>query len=66
MFTVALIKNKLIMNLGIIRVETKVNIVNSYSISLLLTPYETGPVLHLSIFNAFKHIIWLVVIINLF
>lgn len=54
MFTVALIKNKLIMNLGIIRVETKVNIVNNYSISLLLTPYETGPVLHLPIFNAFK------------
>lgn len=55
MFTVALIKNKLIMNLGIIRVETKVNIVNNYSISLLLTPYETGPVLHLTIFNAFKN-----------
>lgn len=66
MFTVALIRNKLIMNLGIIRVETKVNIVNNYSISLLLTPYETGPVLHLSIFNALEHIIWLVVIINLF
>lgn len=64
MFTVELIKNKLIMNLGIIRVETKVNIVNS--ISLLLTPYEAGPVLHVSIFNAFEHIIWLVVIINLF
>lgn len=41
MFTVALIKNKLIMNLGIVRVETKVNIVNNYNISLLLTPYET-------------------------
>lgn len=40
------------MNLGIIRVETKVNIVNNYFISLLLTPYETGPVLHVAIFNA--------------